>query len=349
MRGAVRTGARRVEVVDLPRPRLEPGTAVVRVHASGICGSDLHVYRHESQRRARPDGHEVAGEVVEVAPHPDGAGSQLKPGDLVAIDTICLGRACGACEWCQAGAPFHCQSKRRGDDWGGAFAEYIKRDVRGLFPLPAGMTVAQGALVEPLAVAVHALRLARLRSDERVAVIGAGTIGLCTLVAARAMGAGEVYLLARHEHQATLGRALGAAEVVIDGSPQRAAERVRDLAGGSGVDLVVETVGGDQPTLNQAWPMLRRRGRVAVLGLFQQDVPTDLSAPIGKEATVLFPVCYGVIDGRADFQVTVDLIASGKAPVERLMTHQLPLEQAQRAFEIADDKSSGSVKVHLQP
>src|SRR5438093_2393172 len=95
MRGVIRAAARRVEVIDLPRPRLEPGTAVVRVRASGICGSDLHMYRRGGERQDRPQGHEMAGEVVEIARHGDGSDPDIGTGDLVAIDTICLGRACG--------------------------------------------------------------------------------------------------------------------------------------------------------------------------------------------------------------------------------------------------------------
>ncbi len=346
MRGVIRTAAKRVEVVDLPRPRLEPGTAIVRVGAAGICGSDLHGYRAGGRPQERPEGHEVAGRVVEIAPHEGENGHRVREGDLVAIDTICLGRACGDCRWCREGAFFHCRRKRQGPDWSGAFAEYVKRDVRGLFPLPAGMTAEEGALVEPLAVAVHALRLAGLRQGETVAIIGAGTIGMATLLAAVAMGAGDVYVLARHPHQAELARALGAAEVIVD-EPRAAAEQVRERTGGPGVDLVVETVGGDAPTLDQAWPMLRRRGRVAALGLFGKQVPVDLSAPLGKEATLLFPVCYGVQDGVHDFQVAIDLIASGKAPAQRLLTHRFALEQAAEAFATADDKSTRSVKVQF--
>src|SRR2546430_5214862 len=112
MRGAIRTGARQVEVVDLPRPHLEPGTAIVRLRASGICGSDLHMYRG-SESQDRTQGHEVAGEVVEISPHSDGTGLTIREGDLVAIDTICLGRACGEWRWWREGLFFHCERKRQ--------------------------------------------------------------------------------------------------------------------------------------------------------------------------------------------------------------------------------------------
>src|SRR5439155_23357841 len=101
--------------------------------------------------------------------------------------------------------------------------------------------------------------------------------------------------------------------------PEAAIETVRARTGGHGVDLVLETVGGDSSILDQAWPMLRRRGRTAALGLFGKDVRHDLSIPHGKEATLLFPVCYGEQDGRHDYEVTIDLMASGKANVAHLL------------------------------
>jgi len=346
MRGVLRTASREVRVADVPRPRLEPGTAIVRVRASGICGSDLHIYRSLDAPETHPSGHEVAGEVVAIAPHA-GEPSSLREGDLVALDTICLGRACGACRWCAEGAFNHCQQRRQGPDWSGAFAEYLKRDVRGLFPLPAGVGVEAGALVEPLAVGVHAARRASLRPGETVAIVGAGTIGLTCLMAAVAMGAGAVYVLARHPFQAELARSLGATAALLD-PPDAAAERVRQETGG-GADVVFETVGGSATTLDQSWSLARHRGRVVVLGVFDGAVPVRLGPALGREVDALFANCYGVLDGRHDYDVALEYIASAKAPVDRLLTHRFPLEDAAAAFRTADDKRSGAVKVQLFP
>jgi threonine dehydrogenase-like Zn-dependent dehydrogenase len=360
MRGIVRAGIRHVQIEDFPIPQLEPGTALVRVRAAGICGSDLHPYRREARPEEFPSGHEVAGEVVAIAPpaehgsapirvHPRASAVPTSPvqvGDRVALDTICLGRACGACEWCRQGLPFHCQQKRRGPDWSGSFGEYLKRDVRGLFPLSPAMTWEEGALVEPLAVAVHAVRLAQLQPGESVAILGAGTIGLTCLLAARGLGAGDVFVLARYPHQAALARELGATQV-LDGPPEAAAAAVRDATGGRGADVVFESVGGDPALLGQAAGLLRRRGRLALLGLFGQPGTVTLGVLQGKEPTVLFPACYGAQDGRHDYEIAIDLIASGKAAVGTLLTHRFPLDAAQRAFATADDKTSGAVKVQF--
>lgn len=343
MRGAVQTGIRQIDVRDVPEPSRTADTALVRVHTVGICGSDLHPYHGRAEPQLLPEGHEVAGEVVEL---PADYHGPVRVGDLVAVDTICLGRACGECAFCLAGQPFHCPERRVGPYPGGGFAELIRRRPAGLFRLPDGITAEQGALIEPLAVGVHAIRWARMPAGASVAIIGAGTIGLMTLLAARALGAGPVHMLARHAHQAVLAEKLGAA-TVVPAEPDAATEEIRRLTGGIGADLVVETVGGHGDTVNLAWDLVRPQGTVAVLGVFPERVPVDLMRPLMREAWAAFPDCYGVVDGRHDYDVAIELVATGRAPVERLVTHRFPLESAPEAFRTAADKSTGSVKVHL--
>ena len=265
----------------------------------------------------------------------------------MALDTICLGRACGECRWCREGAPFHCESKRQGPDWSGAFAEYVKRDVRGLFPLPQQVSLEEGALVEPLAVGVHAVRRAGLRPGETVAVIGMGTIGLASVMAAKALGAGAVYALARYPFQAELALALGATEALTD-PPDEAAQRVslRRRRGGGRGD---RDGGGPRHHPRSSLGPGPAQGAGNRPGGLRGAVPVHLGPALGKEADVRFAVCYGELDGRHDYDVTLELIASGKAPVGRLLTHRFPLEEAPLAFRTADDKASGAVKVQLIP
>ncbi len=342
MRAAIQTGIRTIEVRDIPAPAPDETSGLVRVGTVGICGSDLHPYHGRAEPQTVPSGHEVAGEVLHLPP---GYGGPARVGDLVAIDCI-GGMACGACPFCASGQTFHCPTRRTAPSWGGGFAEVIKRRPSGFFPLPAGLTSGHGALVEPLAVGVHGVRWARMTPGASVVVIGAGTIGLMTLIAARALGAGAVHITARHKHQAELAAALGATTVVPD-EAATAIEQVRSLTGGLGADLVVETVGGHADTLNLSWELVRPQGTVAVLGVFPDRVPVDLMRPLQQEVWVTFPICYGVIDGRHDYEVAIELIASGKAPVEKLVTGRFPLSEAPVAFQTAADKSTGSVKVHL--
>jgi L-iditol 2-dehydrogenase len=331
MRAVVQDGVRQVRLVDLEQPSSE-AAARVRMRAVGICGSDLHMYRSRAEPQTQPGGHEVAGEVLEL---PAGYRGPLAVGDLVAADTICLGVACGACDYCQAGAPVHCR-RAAGTLHRGGFAQVFECKPAGLFKLPDGASAESGALVEPLAVAVHALRFAEMPSGASVAVIGAGTIGLMTIIAARAFGAGRVDVLARYPHQAELAAACGATAVH------------RDPPESLDADYVFETVGGNAASLEQSWRLARRQGKVLAIGVFLDRQSIDLLTPLARELTVSFPNCYGSRDGRDDFQVAVDLIASGHVPSERIVTHRFTLEEAAEAFATADDKSSGSVKVHLQ-
>ncbi|TAK26287.1 MAG: Zn-dependent alcohol dehydrogenase [Chloroflexota bacterium] len=342
MKAAIQTGLRQIEMFDIDEPGLSDSTAIVRTRVSGICGSDLHPYHGRAARQKAQDGHEVAGIIEHL---PSTYTGPLTLGDRVAVDTVCLGISCGACAYCQSGQYFHCVEHREPPPWGGAFAQAFERRPAGLFKLPDSLTDEQGALVEPLAVAVHGARWARMKPGGSVAIIGAGSIGLITLIAARAMGAGPVHVVARHPHQAALAMELGAASAVV---PEKAMDTIRAATRG-GVDLVFETVGGHADTINLAWDLARIQGTVAIIGIFPDKVAVNLLRPVIRELWATFPICYGIIDGVHDFEVAIDLIASGKAPVERLVTHRYPLSDTPEAFRVAADKSTGSVKVHLIP
>ena len=343
MRGAVQTGIRQIEVRDVGEPTGDSSTALIRVRAAGICGSDLHPYFGRATPQQYPEGHEVAGEIVSL---PIDYGGPLRPGDLVALDTICLGMACGDCGQCIAGQPFHCPTRLRLPYGSGGFAESIRRQTAGLFPLPKILTLEQGALVEPFAIGVHAVRYAAMPSGASVAIVGAGTIGLMTLIAARAFGAASVHVVARHPQQAELARELGATSVTT-ADATGALTHVRDLTNGAGVDVVFETVGGHTDTVDLSANLARRQGLVAVLGIFPDPVPVNLLRVVERELRLVFPVCYGTIDGRHDYELALELVAAGRAPVERLVTHRFALEEAPEAFRVAADKATGSIKVQL--
>jgi threonine dehydrogenase-like Zn-dependent dehydrogenase len=343
MRAAIQNGLSEIDVREIAAPA--EGGALVRVVAAGVCGSDLHEYLRRGEPQPLPEGHEVAGEVMSL---PDAYAGPVRIGDLVAIDTICHGKACGACAFCRAGQTFHCVDRARSPAWGGAFADLIRRHPAGLFRLPPGMSAEQGALVEPLAVGVHAIRRAGMQRGATVAIVGAGTIGLMALLAARALGAARVHVVARHAHQAEAARAFGATSALqAEGSD--AVRSIRDLTDGAGADLVVEAVGRHAEPLELAWQLVRPQGSVAVLGIFSQPVLLDLMPPILREVSITFPICYGVIDGRHDFEVAIELIASGRVDTTGMVTHRFGLVEAAAAFRTAADKSSGSLKVHIRP
>lgn len=316
---------------------------MVRVRSAGICGTDLNRYAVNDTPETLPSGHEVAGEVVEVGP---GAGD-WNIGDRVAIDTLAQGRGCGSCWFCQRGLYNTCQNKV---GVGGGFAEYIKRLSGGCFRLPHGLSWPEGALVEPLAVGVHGLRRGNLAAGETVVVLGSGTIGLTTLVAARAMGASKVFLTARHPQQSEMAMRLGAdAALPSDGPDLWGA--VAEATNGRGADVVVETVGGRnlEATLGQAVEMARPGGRIVVQGIDHSPVPVNMLAPLLKEQSILFSQCYSVLDGRHDYEIAIDLFAKGGVPLKDMVTHSFPLADMQEALKTAEDKKTGAIKVQVTP
>jgi len=326
----------------LPVPQPGPDEVLIRVRAAGICGSDLHEYGSKVVAETLPAGHELAGEIVET-----GVGVEAsRVGERVAIDGV-QASACGRCWFCVRGQTLHCQDKSASG--GGGFAEHVVRGARGCCPLPDTLSWEEGALVEPTAVSVHGMRRGRLERGETVAVLGAGNIGLTAVAAARAMGAGKVYVTARHTHQAEMARRLGADEVVApDGDALR--EALLEGTDGRGADVTVETVGGEsEATITQAMAVTRSLGRVVVLGVFTRPLTLDWKQPLLHQQEVLFAGGYDTAGGQSDYQRTIDFIASGRAPVRQMVTHRFPLAETGNAFETASDKGTGSIKVQVIP
>src|SRR5213594_4841892 len=298
MRAAFCRGVGRLVVEDVPRPTPAPGEVVVRVRNCGICGSDLHWYHDQMMIPSVCPGHEIAGEVADVG---DGVVA-LEPGDPVALEGIA---SCGACRYCLAGDYQRCLAIGFvGLTIPGGFAEYVSVPARHCFRVPAGVDFATAALAEPLGVAVHAVRLAGLAIGERVLVLGAGTIGLMAVVAARAGGAGEVLVVARRPQQRAAALALGADRVVGDGE----AGGLLGDALGSPIDVVLETVGGDADTLDTAVAAARPGGTICLLGVFTRSPALPALFVLAKELRIIGSFVYGRAGARADFDVVLDLL-----------------------------------------
>ena len=332
-------GTMRIGKVEMPAP--QRGDAVIRVRSAGICGSDLLNYANNAEPETAPGGHEVAGEIVEV-------GSGVSPervGERVAIETIGQGKACLTCWYCRMGQYVKCS--RQASYEGGGFAHYIMRRAAGCYPLAEDLSWEEGALVEPLAVSVHGVRRGQMSGGETVAVLGAGNIGLTAVAAARALGAGKVLVTARHPQQAAMAKRLGADEALPpEGSAFK--EAVNEATDGRGADLSIETVGGKRDTtLKQALDVTRVQGRIVVLGGFHAPITLDWMEPLLKEQSIIFSLCYSVLDGRHDYEIAIDLMASGRVQLKQIVTHKYPLDEIQQGFETAYDKATGSIKVQI--
>jgi len=309
---AVRVSANGIEVVDVPRPS---GDGVkVRMRAAGICGSDLHMLEH-GYHPAVTLGHELAGE--------------LSDGTPVAIEPLV---PCGACEFCAVGDYNLCRSAPAmivGIMRDGGMAEELLVPERCLVPLAAGVSARDACLVEPLAVAVHGLRKIGVHGGQRVAVVGAGSIGLCAVAAARATGA-EVGIAARHEHQAAAAERLGARPV--DGE----------------YDVVIECA-GSADALQKTCELAKPGAKLLLLSSYWEGLSLPGFIVMLKELQVHPSSMYGRHAGGRDIDGAAALLAATPEIARTMITHRLPLDAAPEAFRIAQDRKAGAIKVVLEP
>ncbi len=340
MRAAFCTAPGEIALREVDTPAIAAGQALVRVAACGICGSDLHWYGGGAAPPPICPGHEIVGEVEAVR-----GGSSFREGDRVAVEPL---RACRACARCRAGNYHQCaRLSILGVQEDGGLADSVRVPIEALFALPGDMPHSLGVLSEPLAVAVHGARLAPLRTGQRVAVLGAGTIGVLAVAAARAMGAAEVIATARYPHQAAAARQAGAERVFdADGDGEAA---LLDYSRRSEIDLVMETVGGTAPTLRQGVDVVAPGGTVVMLGVFHQEPVFPALAALLKEVRVVGSIVYNRRDDRSDFEWALDILSRHGASLAPLVTHRFGLDRVRDAFETAADKNSGVLKAIVEP
>ncbi len=341
MKAAVVAGPKQFEIVEEPVPEPGPGRVLVRVRNCGICGSDLHFYRGEFPTPPRLRmGHEISGEVAALG---EGV-SNVSVGQPVAIEPV---EVCRSCNYCLTGREQLCPERKfLGTMLPGAFGEYIDVAAYIAHPLPEGVDFEAGALVEPLAVTVHGLRQVGLQFGERVAVLGSGTIGLMAQVAARALGASDVFATARYPHQAEMARALGASYVAQAG--EGAVTELLGAFGGRQPEVVVETVGGHADTINEAIALAQSGGRVSILGIFSQAPQVNATLAILKEVALIGGIVYGHIGGRSDFGIALEIARRHAEEMRKVITHRVKLDEIAQGFATAADKSQRSIKVTVQ-
>ncbi len=341
MRAAVVKGPGSLAIETLPDPEPRPGEVRVRVTACGICGTDLHFHHGGLWPVGATPGHELAGVVDALG---DGV-LGFETGEAVAIEPL---QSCGGCRSCRVGREATCDALEVfGIHRPGGMAELLCVPAKRLFRLPAGLAPGVAALAEPMAVVVHGVRRGRLQPGQRVLVLGAGTIGLLSVLAARALGAGEVWLTARHPHQAEVGRSLGASRVLRE--PEATVEALDGMGREAPIDLVVETVGGAADTLSQAAAAVAPGGCISVVGVFMGPIQIDGLRLFLREADLAFSNCYVHPEQGADFETAVELVGNQRSALAAVATQARPLDDVSRAFEVASDKRAGALKVTLIP
>jgi (R,R)-butanediol dehydrogenase/meso-butanediol dehydrogenase/diacetyl reductase len=310
-----------LEIGEASDPIPAQDEVIVRVKACGVCGSDFHAAR-SSDIRMPPGtimGHEFAGIVEKVGRDV----SALAVGDAVAGFSWV---ACGNCPLCAGGITGRCLNPRPlgFGEIPGAFAELVKSRPAGLYKLPAGLSFRSAAMLEPLVTALHGLHRARFQAGESCVVIGAGAIGMMTVMWAQLAGARAIVVSGTSPAR-NLAMKLGASAVVDPRIRRASAELIRLI--GSGPDVIFEC-GGAPGTLAQAISEASRGGRIAVLAAAMDDDGFPPALAMKRELDVHF--CFGFEPD--EVETTLAMLASGRLPIEDFATHRVGLDELPRAF-----------------
>ena len=343
MKAARLYGPRDIRLDDLPCPAPAEGQVLVRVRAVGLCGSDLHYYtdgRIGDTVMSEPLilGHEFAGTIEAIGPGVHG----LETGALVAVDPAI---PCGHCEFCEAGHPNICPTVRfcGTPPTDGALCEYIAWPARLVFPLPPRIDATEGALLEALGVALHAVDLGKVRLASRVAVLGQGPIGLLVARLAKLSGAVEVYTSEVNPTRLAASPSFGA-DVVIDARVEDPVARVKALTGVRGVDVVFEAA-GSLVTPQQAVDMVKPGGTVVIVGINPDDrIPLKHTAARRKGVTIR--MCRRM---KHVYRRGIDLVTHELVDLKPLVTGRYPLAGAGDAFALLAQQDPAAIKLIVEP
>jgi threonine dehydrogenase-like Zn-dependent dehydrogenase len=307
---AVRNAPPSVEVVDIDEP--EGDGELVHVAVTGICASDLNYMRFGSTQIA---GHEFAG--------------VLGDGTPVAVEAIF---GCGACAQCEQGSYTLCEHgpTALGMLDPGGMCEWFRAPRHALVPLPRGLALEDASLVEPASVAWHSCHLGAISADTRVAIVGAGAIGILAAASTQTMGAPEVAVEARYPHQ------------------HEARERIGAVTPTAGYDVVIET-GGSESALHRAVQLARPGGTVVHLGVYPADTTWPHQAAFMGEIALRPSLGYCGHHGRREFEEAAEMLVSRPELAQMLITHRFPIEDAPEAFRVAQDRSNGTFRVVVEP
>jgi len=336
MKAAVWYGGKDIRIEDVPTPKIKDDEVLVKVKAVSICGSDLHAYMGVSKRRVPPlvMGHEFSGEIVKLGSSVKG----LREGDHVVIEPVL---SCGKCIPCKHGRSNICENmKLVGLHLSGAFSEYVSIPTSKCHKLPDSVSFEDASLVEPLAVAVHAVNLTSLDKGEDVCIIGSGAVGLMTLQVAKSKGVGKIFVIDTLDYRLEIAKKLGTTTTIN----AKKEDPVKKVLAGGGVDIVFEAVGHEQ-TVQQALAMVRRGGRVTIIGMLEATMELGMLDVTVKEIEIRGT--YGYTSN--EFKQALDLIAAGNVKVKPLVTHVLPLKDIEKGFEILSKGSENVMKVVLKP
>lgn len=316
-------GPHTMTVEEIEHPAPGPGEVLIAVRAIGICGSDIHGYTGASGRRTAGMvmGHEFAGEVAALGPGVSGPAV----GTRVAVNPLLT---CGECPDCRAGQEQLCRVRRTiGVNTGtrGAFSEFVTAPAQNAIPLADGVSYAAGTLAEPLAVGLRAVAVAAPAAGQPIAVLGGGTIGLCTLLACREAGAGPVYVTDVAAHKRAMIARLGGEP--LDAGRADLVAVARGATGGRGFPAIIDAV-AVSGTIRQALPALAPAGTLVLVGLATPLIEVGLYDLVPQERMIKSAYAYTV----AEYRQAVELLNTGQVDAGPLVEARCPLAEAPAMF-----------------
>ena len=341
-RAVFMTGLNRMEIREIPMPAPKEKEILLKIEYVGICGSDVHYLEQGRIGDFVVDGdfilgHECAGTVVQT-----GRGvTSLNAGDRVALEPGCT---CGKCEFCKSGKYNLCPDVRflATPPYNGCLMDYITFPEDMAFRLPDKISTKEGALIEPLSVGMHAAKQGSVTLGSSVTILGAGCIGLVTLLSCRAFGATDLFVVDVLPKRLEYAKKLGATHV-INALEENPVQAIQDRTGGAGTDIVIETAGSAK-TISQTPYIVKRGGRIVLVGMAAQDViEYDFSKIMAKEAAI-----QSVFRYRNIYPQAIKAIEKGIIDVSGIVTHEFDFEETPRAFDFVIHNKQDVVKAVIK-
>ncbi|MDF2839298.1 MAG: alcohol dehydrogenase [Clostridia bacterium] len=327
---------------DVPVPVIKENEVLVKIEAVGICGSDVHYFQHGRIGDFVVEGdfilgHECAGEVVEVG----SSVKNLKIGDRVALEP---GKTCGKCEFCKTGRYNLCPDVEffATPPYHGVFTNYVSHPEDMCFKLPENVSNVEGALVEPLAVGLHATDIGGVKLGDTVVIYGSGCIGLVTLLASKAKGASKIILVDVLKNRLETAIKLGATHV-INPMESDVVKTIHEITEGKGAHVVIDTAAA-VVTVKQTVDVLKIGGTIVLVGMTPKDeVEFNFMKLMGKEGVVKTIFRY-----RNLYPVAINAIASGAINVKDIVSHEYDFEDTEEAFDFVVNNAKDVVKAVIK-
>lgn len=329
-----------IKFIDAIEPNISADDDVkIHIAYTGICGSEIHAFCGTHPTRVPPviSGHEAAGVVTDVGKNV----VSVKVGDRVAIEPQ---YSCGICPDCLQGSYNICHKKivLGTIHWSGSFGEYIIAPERAVLKLPDTVSFEQGALLEPLAVGIHAVRLSDVKMGKTVVILGCGPIGISLLIGCKLSGAQTVIMTDVVEYNLDIAKKMGA-DFIINSKQEDPVARVLGLTGGLGADVVFLAV-GENSIMNQGVECVKRKGQIMEIAHFGTEPTMDVRKFRWKEARMMGSYMYV----REDFEIVMNAIASDKIDVDPMISKIMPVEDCVNAIDLVYHRKENFIKVMLK-